>query len=353
MKRPLMLAAMTMLSATLFAQPINDLCSNATFLTVDGPCIPGTTINSGTEDPSIDPTNYPTDVWYYFTATTNQTVVYVHPDMNLDPDLYIFDNCGGTQIGYAAAGLTPGELDSISFATNVGTTYYISVVGWMDNPNGDFCIEVLNTVVPPTPYDPCTEYITVQVSDPCYADATNADTLIKTYYFTATSTTTKCQMDIFSPYDYCGVVVLETGCNGAVVFDGTTNPGVITGNQYTIEFPTVIGTDYLFYPFSSDLAVTTPFPMDYCIDLIEVLGVNELSANQLDIHPNPAKTEFTLNTKNGTGNVELIDMTGRQVLTKQIDAQSTTLNIENLTNGIYTVRYFDGSITVSTKLIKE
>lgn len=344
---------MTMLSAALFAQPINDLCTNATLLTVDGPCIPGSTINAGTEDPSIDPTNYPTDVWYSFTATTIQTVVYVHPDMMLDPDIYIYDNCNGTQIEYAAAGLLPGELDSISFATNIGTTYYISVVGWMDNPTGDFCIEVLNTTAPPTPYDPCTEYITVQVSDPCYADATNSDTLVKTYYFTATSTTTKCQLDIYSPYEYCGVYVIETGCGGAIIYDGATNPGTIVGNQYTIEFPTVIGMDYLFYPFSSDLAVTTPYPMDYCIDLIEVLAVNDLSADQLEIYPNPAKNEITLTTKNATGTVELIDMTGRQVMSKEIAAQSTSLNIENLTTGIYTVRYFDGSSIVSTKLIKE
>src|SRR5574343_213545 len=350
MKRTLMLAAMSMLAATLFAQPINDLCTNATNLTVDGPCIPGTTINSGTEDPSIDPTNYPTDVWYYFTATTNQTVVYVHPEMNLDPDLYIYDNCGGTQLDYAAAGLTAGALDSISIATTAGVTYYISVVGWMDNPSGDFCIEVLNTSVN-NPYDPCVDFMDISVTDPCLNDNVNQDTLIKGYRFSAISSNTKITLQYNEPAYYPVVAVAETDCNGTIIVNW--GDGTHVGNTFIVEFPTSVGASYFFVVMHSDPTISYQFPLDYCVDIDVTLGTTNLDAEALSIFPNPAKTEFTLNTKNGTGTIELIDMTGRQVLAKQIDAQSTTLNIENLTNGIYTVRYFDGTNTVSTKLIKE
>lgn len=350
MKRPLILAAITMLSATLFAQPINDLCSNATYLTVDGPCIPGTTINAGTEDPSIDPINYPTDVWYSFTATTNQTVVYVHPDMMLDPDIYIFDNCNGTQIGYGTAGLTAGELDSISFATNIGTTYYISVVGWMDNPNGDFCIEVLNTNVD-NPYDPCFDFIDISVTDPCLTDNVNQDTLVKGYRFSAISTNTKITLQYNEPAYYPVVAVAETDCNGNIIVNW--GDGTHVGNTFMVEFPTSVGATYFFAVMHSDPTISYQFPLDYCVDIDVTLGTSNLEADILSIFPNPAKTEFTINTKLGTGTIELIDMTGRQVLTKQIDAMSSTLNIENLSNGIYTVRYFDGTSTISTKLIKE
>lgn len=350
MKRPLMLAVMTLMSAALFAQPINDFCSNATVLTVDGPCIPGTTINAGTEDPSIDPINYPTDVWYSFTATTNQTVVYVHPDMMLDPDIYIFDNCNGTEIGYGTAGLTAGELDSISFATTVGITYYISVVGWMDNPNGEFCIEVLNTSVE-YPYDPCVDFSTISVNDPCLNDNVNSDSIVKGYSFTAISSNTKITLQYNEPAYYPVVAVSEIDCNGMIIVNW--GDGAHIGSTFMVEFPTTVGGTYFFAVMHSDPTISYQFPLDYCVDIDVTLGTTNLENDELSIFPNPAKNEFTLTTKNATGTVELIDMTGRKVMSEQIAAQSTSLNIENLTTGIYTVRYFDGSSIVSTKLIKE
>lgn len=350
MKRPLVLAAMTLLSAALFAQPANDLCSNAIPLTVDGACLPGTTINAGTEDPFINPTDYPTDVWYSFTATTNQSVVYVYPDMTLDPDIYIFDNCNGTQIDFAAAGLTAGATDSISFATTIGVTYYISVAGWTDNPNGNFCIEVLNSNVD-SPYDPCVEFTDIAVTDPCLNDYVNQDTLVKGYRFNAISSFTKITLQYNEPAYFPIVAVAETDCNGTIIVNW--GDGVHAGNNFSVEFPTTIGGTYFFGVMHSDPTISYQFPLDYCVDIDVTLGTTYLVNDALSIYPNPAKNEFTLTTKNATGTVELIDMTGRQVMNKEIAAQSTSLNIENLTTGIYTVRYFDGSSIVSTKLIKE
>lgn len=351
MKRPLILVAMTLLSAALFAQPANDLCSNYVPLSVDGACLPGTTINAGTEDPSIPAINYPADVWYTFVATSNQSVIYVYPDMNLDADIIVFDNCGGAMLEFASAGLFAGETDSLNFTTTIGDTYFVSVAGYQNAPYGNFCVSVLNTTEPVIPYDPCFNFTNIAVADPCLQDNVNQDSLVKTYLFTAISPYTKISLNYEEPAYFPVVAVFETDCSGAWVVNW--GEGIHVGNSFFVEFPTSLGSTYFFAVKHSDPTITYEFPLDYCVDIDVTLGTTYLENDELSLFPNPAKTDFTLTTKNATGTVELIDLTGRQVMTKQIVSQSTTLNIENLTNGIYTVRYVDGSSIVSTKLIKE
>ncbi len=351
MKRPLLFATMMMLSSLLFAQPSNDLCSGNINLIVDNPCVPGTTIGAGTEEPVIDPSNYPTDVWYSFTATSIQSVVYVYPDLALDPDIYIFDNCGGLQIGYASAGILPGETDSLSFATSVGVTYFISIVGWMDNPNGSFCIEVLNTAPVDLPYNPCTDFTNISVTDPCLTDNVNQDTLLKGYTFTAISLNTKLMLQFEEPAFIPVFAVMETDCNGALIINW--GDGVLNGNTLTVEFPTVIGNVYFFAVMHTDPTISYQFPLQYCIDIDVTLGNKELETELVKLYPNPAKNEFRLTTKNATGQVEVIDMTGRIVHAEKINSLTTLMNIQDLISGIYMVRYTDGIKSISLKLIKE
>lgn len=352
MKRLLMLAAMMMMSAALFAQPINDLCVNDYYLTVDAPCIPGTTINASVEDPSIDPGIYPADVWYSFTATSGQTVIYVYPDANVDPDIIVFDNCGGTILETASAGLTAGAIDSLNFATTIGTTYYISVVGYQNDPSGDFCISVSNTTAPQPPYDPCVDFVDVTVTDPCYTDNVNQDTLMKSYRFTAISENTKLILTIDEPFYLPAVYISETNCDGAVIHDWT-DAGTINGNVFTVIFSTTIGSQYAFFLLHTDPTFNYQFPMDYCVDLDVTLGQSEIEQNQIAIYPNPAQDNFMFTSKSESGTIEIIDITGRLMYANEITSVSTPIDISTFVSGVYTVRYTNGLDAQSIKLIKQ
>jgi hypothetical protein len=67
--------------------------------------------------------------------------------------------------------------------------------------------------------------------------------------------------------------------------------------------------------------------------------VEESNAFGLAIFPNPSQNEITL-TSNvvGNGTISIVDMTGRVVLqNKMVFTASQRLNIQGLTNGIYSL----------------
>jgi uncharacterized delta-60 repeat protein len=70
-----------------------------------------------------------------------------------------------------------------------------------------------------------------------------------------------------------------------------------------------------------------------------VSGVEENNAFGLAIFPNPSHNEITLTSDVvGNGTVSIVDMTGRVVLqTKMVFTASQRLNIQDLTNGIYSL----------------
>ncbi len=74
----------------------------------------------------------------------------------------------------------------------------------------------------------------------------------------------------------------------------------------------------------------------------------------LKIYPNPAKDILTIeiSEEGKTYTVEIIDMLSKTILTQQI-AGTSTLNIENLTNGFYSVNLTDntGKVSVNKLLI--
>jgi hypothetical protein len=74
----------------------------------------------------------------------------------------------------------------------------------------------------------------------------------------------------------------------------------------------------------------------------------------LKIFPNPAKEllNIEISEEGKTYTVEIIDMLSKTILTQQITCTST-LNIENLTNGFYSVKLIDntGKVSVNKLLI--
>ncbi len=75
---------------------------------------------------------------------------------------------------------------------------------------------------------------------------------------------------------------------------------------------------------------------------VEVYGedfdaVEEVNASALNVYPNPATSSFKFNAENDT-TVEIIDMTGRMVMSVEAKAGENTVNVSELSNGVYFVK---------------
>jgi len=122
--------------------PANDNCANAINITVDAPCISGTTVNSTLDvgTTSCGTNSAVGNVWYKFTATSTQSKIDITNVWGFDPILAVYNFCGGASTKCANAG-SSNQDETISFTTVIGTTYLICVKQYSSYA-GTFCISV-------------------------------------------------------------------------------------------------------------------------------------------------------------------------------------------------------------------
>lgn len=77
--------------------------------------------------------------------------------------------------------------------------------------------------------------------------------------------------------------------------------------------------------------------------------------NQINIYPNPASTQITIELLSPAKNtsIEIIDMQGKIVLSKNTNSHKTAINIEQLSKGFYFVRINNSNQTQIEKFIKQ
>lgn len=89
--------------------------------------------------------------------------------------------------------------------------------------------------------------------------------------------------------------------------------------------------------------------------VISHFSVNENSgiSGDIEIYPNPASGKFALQSLNrGINSIEILDYSGRIVLTKKININDNTIiDVSNLSSGIYLLKFTDGRSFGTQKLI--
>ena len=102
------------------------------------------------------------------------------------------------------------------------------------------------------------------------------------------------------------------------------------------------------------------FPLDITLSstaqlLCNISVATELNSNDLfSIYPNPATDHLSINFKEISLNatIQLVDLIGQTVFEKNISGQSELeINLSSVADGIYAVKYFDGTKLQSCKLI--
>ncbi len=148
--------------------PVNDLCADATAITCGGANATGSTTDATNSD-ELSNVSGP-GVWYVIAG--DGSVVTVSTDnagTDFDTRIGYTDACGNAGIDYDEDGgedYVSGYTSVLTFATLIGTDYYIYVGGYSGTTTGNFELSVTCVTPPPTPAnDSCENAIEVFCND--------------------------------------------------------------------------------------------------------------------------------------------------------------------------------------------
>jgi len=74
--------------------------------------------------------------------------------------------------------------------------------------------------------------------------------------------------------------------------------------------------------------------------------------NSIKVYPNPASESFHINGLVGKASLKLTDISGKEILTKQVTGNESVL-ISTLSKGMYIVKIIITEGTVERKLVKK
>lgn len=102
---------------------------------------------------------------------------------------------------------------------------------------------------------------------------------------------------------------------------------------------------------------STPYTSNYNITVHKasgiISGITELSKEDVQVYPNPATDKVVINTVvTGLENIQILDVTGRLVMTQDIANSRQILNIGSIEPGMYVIRVTGANKVFSTRIIK-
>jgi len=126
---------------------------------------------------------------------------------------------------------------------------------------------------------------------------------------------------------------------------GTCNSGSFYAKLNDID-----NTEELANLLSSATYNSTPKTENICIQ--NTVSTEEFSTVQVSLFPNPSNGEVTINCSDNIQQILIFDMQGKRVLQSFENNIAAHLDIQHLSQGIYTVQIVSPRSTLSTKLIK-
>ena len=83
------------------------------------------------------------------------------------------------------------------------------------------------------------------------------------------------------------------------------------------------------------------------------LSFTDITNNQFAVYPNPARTEITVSTSYSNSLLSITDMSGKILISRNLNNTETQLNIDQLRAGIYMVNLHTAEGNKTTRLIVE
>jgi DNA-binding protein Fis len=206
----------------------------------------------------------------------------------------------------------------------------------------------VTSLTDPTATDNCGGTVTVS-NDAVFP--ISADVIVTwTYEDENGNTSTQTQQVLISVVDATVTVT------GAMITANNTNPTVTyqwvdcdNGNA------SIAGADEVSFTATANGNYAVEVTEDGCTETsvctqIDLSNVNELTAEMIKVYPNPASSVLNIETVS-EGTVGFFDLSGKLILTQNVNAGTNELNIDQLATGAYTLRLTAANGTQTIRLM--
>ncbi len=128
--------------------------------------------------------------------------------------------------------------------------------------------------------------------------------------------------------------------------DFEMNLSAYTGQTVQIAFQATDGP-------VDDLAIYDFHIADFLIELVKPLDATQLVSQSLRYYPNPVTNLLTIENGEVITAVHFYNLIGQELFTKDVNADSTTLDLSDMAAGVYIVKVISGDKELSFKIIKQ
>lgn len=350
------------------APPVNDECSNATTLTLstDDQCnnaAMGTTVgatvsveNSCNTGIGIDYN----DVWYVFTPTTTAFYEFSYETTGVNTTItryFIYEgSCGSFTDVSTSCSTNNNQIVRLTS----GQSYYVMVRTGQSGPGVDFnlCVWQLPPAVENTE---CSTPTTLLESTNSNGNNTITGNLDNAYYSPegCSSSSYESVWYSFTP-NYTGMYNFDftrvSGYANYTIFDtddcsNTGSAGYVTGSCYNsgdLTGDVVAGNTYLIMVHASSAAEFELFAYPD-----PSLSVESTVFDTFKYYPNPVVNTFTVEAKNSISSIHVYNLVGQQVMVANPNNLKTTIDMNDLKNGVYFVTVTINGAQKTIKVLKK
>lgn len=148
----------------------------------------------------------------------------------------------------------------------------------------------------------------------------------------------------------------NSSSTNALTIGGQWSGVVTTLTEYSYDLTALTNESSIIFRFhfASDQSVNGEGALidDFVISG-QSIGIDDFIVHNVKLYPNPASEQFTIDWPNDeVVAIALYDVTGKQLLNRQLSANSqTTIQLPNFTKGIYFVRFKTANKNFTKKLI--
>ena len=132
--------------------------------------------------------------------------------------------------------------------------------------------------------------------------------------------------------------------NNIIITGGTNSLGLATINAYCTNLIDTVNGDIFLASLDSNGTFTTG------------IGVVKPTTSLMKVYPNPAKDKITVSIKEYAGkrgSLLLTDIEGKVVKSVVVKSAECSLDVKDLSAGVYLLQYEDGEVCETVKFIKE
>ena len=298
-----------------------------------------------------------------------------------------WDAVSGADGYYLTVGTTTGGNDVLdnqdmgagvtyTFAGTINTTYYFTVVPYNANGSATGCSEVLFTTAATGCY--CTSVPTSNDG----SGITNVDIATTSFpngdvtYFDYTATPVdlgqgdlaNVQVTFATGYTYDTNIWIDFNDDfifdaTELVFDGVstaTNPTTLDAS-FTMPLTAPLGPHTMRIG-TADTGQATPNPcysgtygvtLDFTANITLSLSNESFNVNSFVAYPNPVKDVLNLEYSSNITAVKVINMLGQEVISKDVNASTSQVDMSHLNAGTYLVNVFINDSIKTIKIVKQ